>query len=53
MLAAFDAPADGLEGTTVLFARYNYEDYYGTAMVLFERDGRFSVPMKTGCMKSL
>jgi hypothetical protein len=36
----FNAPQDALEGATVYFAWYSYEDYSGTALVVFEKDGR-------------
>ena len=40
MLASWDAPTDALDGATLLAAAYTYEDYSGSAYVLFERDGK-------------
>ena len=40
MLADFQITADALSGATVLVASYTYEDYSGSAYVLFERDGK-------------
>lgn len=36
----FSAPADALTGATVHLARYQYEDYSGSAIVIFEKDGK-------------
>ena len=40
VIAQFDAPADALAGATVFFADYTYEDYSGSATVIFEKDGK-------------
>lgn len=37
----WDAPADALEGATILMASYTYEDYSGSGYVLFVKDGKF------------
>jgi hypothetical protein len=40
----FQTDADELKGAKVYAAMYRYEDYSGSAMVLFEKDGKlFSV----------
>lgn len=40
MLATWNAPADALAGAELLAAAYTYEDYSGSAHVLFRRDGK-------------
>jgi hypothetical protein len=41
MLSDFGIDKDMLEGADVLFASYTYEDYSGSAFVLFKRNGKF------------
>ncbi len=36
----FSITEDQLEGTNIIYAIYSYEDYEGSAIVLFERDGK-------------
>lgn len=36
----FTAPADALDNATVFHAEYSYEDYSGSALVIFEKDGK-------------
>jgi len=36
----FHAPDGALDGATVLLAWYRYEDYSGSALVVFEKDGK-------------
>ncbi len=40
MLSDFNVDASVLAGATVLVASYTYDDYSGSAYVLFERDGK-------------
>jgi len=40
IISSYDAPADALDGATVLLAWYGYGDYNGESFVLFERDGK-------------
>jgi hypothetical protein len=40
IIKEFEAPTNALDGAKVLYARYQYEDYDGEALVLFEKDGK-------------
>lgn len=40
VISQFSAPADALDNATVHYAEYSYEDYSGSAIVIFERDGK-------------
>lgn len=40
ILAEFAAPADALDGAVVLFAAYHYEDYSGSAIVVYMQNGK-------------
>lgn len=40
MLEDFGISKDALKGASVLIASYTYEDYCGSAYVLFERNGK-------------
>lgn len=40
IISNFNAPEDSLQGATVLYADYTYEDYSGSATVIFEKDGK-------------
>lgn len=40
VIAQFTAPSDALDDAKVLFADYTYEDYSGSATVIFEKDGK-------------
>lgn len=40
IIAQFSAPDDALQGATVLLALYQYEDYSGDAIVIYEKDGK-------------
>ena len=40
VIAQFAAPEDALTGAEVFFADYTYEDYSGSATVIFEKDGK-------------
>lgn len=39
VLAQYEAPADALDGAKVLFAWYEYANYEGSSLVVFEKDG--------------
>jgi hypothetical protein len=40
IVGQFSAPADALAGAVVHYARCQYEDYQGSAIVIFEKDGK-------------
>lgn len=40
VVSQFDIQISDLDGAEILFAYYMYEDYSGTAFVLFRRDGK-------------
>lgn len=40
LLKQYDAPADALNGATLIFAWYEYENYEGYSLVVFRRDGK-------------
>lgn len=40
IIREFTAPADALEGAFMLLARYQYEDYSGEAVVIYEKDDK-------------
>jgi hypothetical protein len=39
VIREFHAPIDALDGSELLFAWYEYEDYSGDTFVLFRKDG--------------
>src|SRR4051812_43967563 len=43
VFTAFSAPAEAFEGASILAAAYTYEDYSGSALVLYEKDGKLFV----------
>ena len=40
VIKEFNAPADALDNATVYLAHYRYKDYSGSAIVIFEKDGK-------------
>lgn len=40
VISQFSAPSDALANANVLLAWYEYESYSGSAMVIFEKDGK-------------
>jgi len=40
ILKDFEAPADALDGATIIAAEYTYGSYEGSATVLYERGGK-------------
>lgn len=40
---SFSAKPEDYDGATILAAAYTYEDYSGSAMVLYEKDGKLFV----------
>lgn len=40
IISQFAAPATALDGAEVIYAVYEYEDYSGSAFVLYSKDGK-------------
>lgn len=49
IIKEFAAPSDALDGAVVLFAAYNYEDYSGSAIVVYMQNGKLYEVVGSHC----